>query len=77
MNVTYKKLNYHPWAHNKFNKIFKQHNTVLTSQTKYFIENILNSNMKDHIPPEKKSGIHQIKCKDCEQIYTGKTKKEI
>jgi len=24
--------------------------------------------MKEHIPPEKKSGIYQINCKDCENI---------
>ena len=28
-NVSYKKLIYHPWAHNEFNKIFKHHNIVL------------------------------------------------
>ena len=31
--------------------------------------------MKDHIPPENKSGIYQINCKDCEKIYIGKTKR--
>ena len=31
-DVTYKKFTYHPWAHNKFNKIFKHHNIVLTEQ---------------------------------------------
>ena len=33
--------------------------------------------MKDNIPPEKKSGIYQINCKDCEKIYIGKTKRDL
>ena len=31
--------------------------------------------MKDNIRPEKKSGIYQIGCKDCEKIYIGKVKR--
>ena len=31
-DVTYKKFTYHPWTYNKFNKIFRHHNTVLTPQ---------------------------------------------
>jgi GIY-YIG catalytic domain. len=34
----------------------------------------LNSNLKVNIPPEKKSGIYQISCKDCDKIHIGKTK---
>ena len=56
-DVTYKKFTYHPWARNKFNKIFKHHNVVLMSQKKYTIKHFLNSNLKDSIPPEKKSGL--------------------
>ena len=52
-----KKFNYHPWTYDKFNKIFKHHNIVLTSQNKYSINNLLNSNLKDHIPSGKKSSI--------------------
>ena len=33
----------------------------------------MNSNLKDNIPPENKSGIYQINCKDCEKIYIGNT----
>ena len=35
--------------------------------------------MKDRIPPEKKSGIYQINCKDCEKIYIyiRKTKRDL
>ena len=33
--------------------------------------------MKDNILPEKKSGIYQINCKDCEKIYIGKTKRNL
>ena len=42
-------------------------------QNKFSIKNLLNSNLKDNIPPEKKSGIYQINCKDCKKIYIGKT----
>ena len=47
-DVTYKKFTYHQWAHNKFNKIFKHHNIVLTLQNKYSITNILISHLKDN-----------------------------
>jgi GIY-YIG catalytic domain. len=43
-------------------------------QNKFSIKNLLYPYLKDNIPPEKKSGIYQIKCKDCEKIYIGKTK---
>ena len=76
-DVTYKKFTYHPRGLNKFNKIFRDHNTVLTPQNKFSIKNLLNSNLKDNIPPEKKSGIYQINCKDCEKIYIGKTKRDL
>ena len=33
--------------------------------------------MKNRIPPEEKLGIYQINCKDCEKIYTGKTKRNL
>ena len=68
-DVTYQKFTYYPWAHNKFNKIFKHHNLVLMLQNKYSIKNLLNSNLKDNIPPENKSGIYQINYKDREKIY--------
>ena len=32
-------------------------------QNKYCIKNLLNPNLKDNIPPEKKLGIYQINCK--------------
>ena len=76
-DVTYKKFTYHPWAHNKFNKLFKQHNIGVMLQNKYCIKNLLNSNLKNNIPPEKKSGIYQINCKDCEKIYIGKKKRNL
>ena len=68
-DVTYKKFTYHPWARNIFNKTLKHHNIVLMPQNKFAIKNLLNSNLKDNIPPEKKLGIYQINCKDCEKIY--------
>ena len=46
-------------------------------QNKYSFKNFLNSNLKDYIPPQKKSGIYQIDCKDCEKLYMGKTKREL
>ena len=33
--------------------------------------------MKDHIPPENKSGICQNSCKDFEKIYKRKTKRNL
>jgi hypothetical protein len=46
-------------------------------KNKYSIK-ILNSNLKDNIPPpERKLGIYQINCKDCEKIYIGKTKRDL
>ena len=40
-------------------------------------KNLLNSKLKDNIPPENKSGIYQINCKVCEKIYIGKTKRNL
>ena len=37
-DVTYRKITYHPLAHNKFNKIFRHHNIVLTAQNKFSIK---------------------------------------
>ena len=37
----------------------------------------MNSDLKDNIPSEKKSGIYQINCKDCEKIYIRKTKRDL
>jgi hypothetical protein len=42
-------------------------NTVLTCRPNTASKNLLISNMKDNISPEKKSGIYQINCKDCEK----------
>ena len=64
-------------SYNKFNKIFRYHNIVLTPQNKFSIKNLLNSKLKDSIPPENKAGIYQINCKDCEKIYIGKTKRNL
>ena len=44
----------------------------------YYIDISKTNISKDNIPPEKKSGIYQINCKDCEKIYIyRKDKKEI
>jgi hypothetical protein len=51
--------------------------TWYSHQRKYSIKNVLNSNLKDNNPPEKKSGIYQINYKDCEKIYIGKTKRNL
>ena len=48
-----------------------------TERNKFSIKNLLNSNLKDNIPPEKKSGTYQINCKDCEKIYIGKAKRNL
>ena len=43
-------------------------------QNKQSIKNLLNSNLKDNIPPKRKSEIYQINCKN---IYIGKTKSDL
>ena len=52
---------------------------VLTPQNKLSIKKLLNSKLKDSIPPENKAGFYQINCKDCEKsnIYIGKTKRNL
>ena len=50
---------------------------VILPQNKFSIKNLLNSKLKDSIPPESKAGICQINCKDCEKIYIGKTKRNL
>ena len=67
-------LQNHPWAFNKLNKVFKPHNIILVPTNKFSIKNLLNTNTKDKIPVENKSGVYQINCKECDKIYIGKTK---
>ena len=41
------------------------------------VKNLLNMNNKDKIPTEKKSGIYEINCKECQKSYIGKTKQNL
>ena len=49
-------------------------NSWLTPQNKYSIKDLLDSNTKDDIPPEWKSGIEQFNFKECKNIYPKKDK---
>jgi hypothetical protein len=60
-----KNFTYHPWANNKFQKIFKEFNITLAPFNKFNIKNVINANYKDTEPPFKKSGIYKINCKQC------------
>ena len=44
---------------------------------KFSIKNLVNTNTKDKIPVENKSGAYQINCKECDKIYIGKTKRNL
>ena len=70
-DIIYKKFTYHPWAKNKFLKIFKDFNITLAPINKYNIKNLIKANYKDKEPPLKKSGIYKINCKQCEKVYIG------
>lgn len=74
---TFKKFTYHPWTFDKFKKIFKQYNIQLAPVNHYSIKNLVNSNTKDVILTKKKSGIYQIECSDCNEVYIGKTKRNL
>ena len=76
MNVTYKNL---LTIIKHLRILTKCSNTtiVLTPQNTNSMKNILNSNMKDHILPEKKSGIYQIFCRDFEKLYIGNTNRNL
>ena len=69
-----KNFTYHPWANNKFQKIFKEFNIILAPINKFNIKNPINANYKEKEPPLKKSGIYKINCKQCEKVYIGQTK---
>ena len=62
MDTIYKKFTHHPWAKNKFQKIFKELNITLAPINKYNIKNLINANYKDKELPLKKSGIYKINC---------------
>ena len=49
--------------------LIKSNKNVFMPRDKYSIKNLLNSNLKDTISPEKKAGIYQINCKDSENVY--------
>ena len=48
--------------------------TSIRMQKKHSIGNPLNTTIKNNILPNKKSGIYQIHCKDCEKLYIEKKK---
>lgn len=73
----FKKFTFHPWATQKFQKIFKEYNISLSAYNKYSIKNLTNTNHCDKIPKGKKAGIYQINCSKCNETYIGKTKRNI
>jgi len=73
-DTSYKKFTYHPWANNKFQKLFKEFNITLAPINKFNIKNLMDPNYKDKEPPLKKSGIYKINCKKCEKVTLDRQK---
>ena len=44
---------------------------------KFNIKNLIHANTKDKDPPNKKSGIYKVNCKDCCKCYIGQTRRNI
>ncbi|CAG7726619.1 unnamed protein product [Allacma fusca] len=70
------RISYYPPLTNKMKTVFRKHNIqpIFTNDNK--IKNLL-GNTKDKDKPEDCSGIYKIKCKDCQGIYIGQTKRNI
>ena len=47
----------------------------LAPQNKFTIKNLIKANKTDEIPKNKQSGIYQINCADCDEMYIGQTKR--
>ena len=72
-NTTHKKCTFHPLAFYKLNKIIKQYSITLAPINKFYIKNLLNSQTKDNILIENKSGIFSMKLA-CSQYTAVNTK---
>ena len=76
-DTSYKKFTFHPWANQKFQKIFKEFNITVAPINEYNIKNLIKTNHKDKDPIVKKSGVYKIDCKQCEKVYIGQTKRNV
>ena len=76
-NTTYKKFNFHPKYNHKFQKVLKIFNITLAVSNKFNIKNLIQANTKDKDPPNKKSEIYKVNCKDCHKCYIGQTTRNI
>ena len=74
-DTSYKKFTYHPWANQKFKKIFKEFNITLAPINKCNIINLIKANHKDKDLIMKKSGVYKMDCKQCEKVYNAQAKK--
>ena len=74
---SYRKFTYHPYLHNRFQKVFKKYNIRLAPKNNLSIKNLLNCDLKDKIPDMKRSGIYKVECENCNMGYIGKTKRNL
>lgn len=70
------RIQYAPSITNRLKKVFKRHNMELVFSSTNKLKNKLGST-KDKTNEEEKSGIYQISCKECGQIYIGQTRRSI
>ena len=57
--------------------MFKKFNITLAISNRFNIKNLTQANTKDTDPPNKKSGIYKVNCKDCCKCYIGQTRRNI
>ena len=69
-------LTYHPTLTKLITKSLKSININVILKPYLKISELLGST-KDKLPPERKSGIYLVQCKDCEMAYIGQTCKSL
>ncbi|XP_053692075.1 uncharacterized protein LOC128740552 [Sabethes cyaneus] len=68
-------LPFYPKVTNHIRKILKRHGFHVVHKSGNTLQELLN-NQKDKVPPEERSGIYEIPCKDCPAVYIGQTRRK-
>ncbi|XP_055622042.1 uncharacterized protein LOC129765657 [Toxorhynchites rutilus septentrionalis] len=68
-------LPYYPKITNTVQSTLRKHGFHVVYKSESTLKDLL-CNLKDRIPPDEKSGIYQIPCKDCTSVYIGQTRRK-
>ena len=69
-------LPFYPKVTNPIKKTLKRHGFHVVHKSGNSLRELL-CNLKDRVPPDERSGIYQIPCKDCPAVYIGQTRRKM